>query len=164
MSEEVRSWLPQGASALTPYICPRECARAIDWYVDVFAAQESGERFTEPGGTVGHASINIDGVEIMLSDAHPDYGAVAPEVGNTTATYALNVYVPDVDSTMTAAEEAGATIQRPAEDQFYGSRLATMVDPFGVRWMVSTHVRDVSAEEMSKAAGEYSGPEPGTVQ
>lgn len=157
-----RSYLPSGGSVVTPYICPRECALAIDWYVDVFGAQESGDRFTEPGGTVGHATINIDGVEIMLSDAHPDYGAVAPEAGNTTATYALNVYVPDVDATMRAAEEAGATIQRPAEDQFYGSRLGTMVDPFGVRWMVATHVHDVSAEEMAQAAAEYSGPEGGT--
>lgn len=163
MSE--KSYVPSNSSVLTPYICPRECSNAIDWYADVFGAVEEGDRYVEPAGDVGHAAIRIDGALIMLSDAFPNYGAVAPEDGNKTATFALNLYVPDVDATMAAAQKAGATIQRPAEDQFYGARLGALIDPFGVRWMVATHVRDVSADEMAKAAEAYgnAGAEQGPV-
>lgn len=160
-----KSYVPSGSDALTPYICPRECAKAIDWYADVFGAVEEGERYVEPNGGVGHAEIRIDGAAIMLSDAFLDYGTAAPDVGNTTTTYALNLYVPDVDATVAAAEKAGAVIQRPVEDQFYGARMGTLIDPFGVRWMVATHVRDVSPQEMATAAEAYgeAGAEPGPV-
>lgn len=159
-----KPYVPSYSGVLTPYICPRECAKAIDWYADVFGAVEEGERYVEPAGSVGHAAIRIDGAIIMLSDAFPDYGAASPQAGNT-ATFALNLYVPDADATVAAAERAGAVIQRPVEDQFYGARMGTLIDPFGVRWMVATHVRDVSPEEMAKAAETYgeSGAEPGPV-
>lgn len=160
-----RPYVGPGGQVLTIYICPRDAAAAIDWYGEVFGAVETSDRFTDPDGRVGHAEIKIDGTRILLSDAHPDYGAVAPEPGAVTATFALSVYVPDVDATMAVAEKAGATIQRPAEDQFYGSRMGTMIDPFGVRWMVNTHIREVSQEEMAEAVKDYSeaGPEPGQI-
>lgn len=161
---EARRYVPPGAGELTPYICPREAAKAIDWYVELFGAVETMQRFLEPGGKIGHAELSIGDAQIMLSDAHPDYGAVAPEPGNTTATFALNLYVPDADATMAAAEQTGATVQRPVEEQFYGSRMGTMIDPFGVHWMIGTHVRDISAEELAKAAEDYTGAEPGPVQ
>lgn len=119
-----RSYVPADAPALIAYICPRDCGRAIEWYTRVFGAVEEGERYIDPEGRVGHATLRIDGATIMLSDAYPDYGAIAPEPGNKAATFALNLYVPDVDAVMKAAEEAGATIQRPAADQFHGARLA----------------------------------------
>lgn len=161
-----KSYVPPHNAVLTAYICPRNAGAALDWYIQVFGAEESGQRFIEPGGKVGHATISIDGAEIMVSDAFPDYGAVAPDEGNTTATFALNLYVPDADATVAAAERAGAAVQRPVEEQFYGSRMGTVVDPFGVRWMIGTHVRDVSADEMSKAVSDYqqSGSEPGPVE
>ncbi len=163
---QAQSHVPGDDQLLTPYICPREAARAIDWYAEIFGATETVDRFVDPDGKVGHAGISIGGAHIMVSDAYPDYGAVAPEGGNTTATFALNLYVPDVDATMRAAEQAGAAIQRPPEDQFHGSRQGTMMDPFGVRWMVATHLRDVSAEELSKAAGDFNdiGAERGPVE
>ena len=74
--------VPPGTSAVTPYLCVRRCSAAIDWYVEVFGAVEDGPRYTDPDGRVGHASIRIGGAEIMLSDAYPDYGAVAPEAGS----------------------------------------------------------------------------------
>lgn len=159
-------YVPPNESVLTPYICPRECARAIEWYSRIFGAVERAERYVAPDGQVGHATIRIDDSEIMLSDAYPDYGAVAPEAGNKAATFALHLYVPDVDATMAAAEKAGATIQRPAEDQFFGARMGTLIDPFGVRWMIGTHKRVVSAEDMAKAAQEFAktGVQPGPAE
>jgi PhnB protein len=63
--------------------------------------------------------------------------------------------VADVDATIAAAEQAGAMVQRPAEDQLYGRRIGTIIDPFGVRWMIATHIRDVSQEELDRAAAGF---------
>ena len=147
--------LPPGTSTVTPYICVRRCSAAIDWYVEVFGAVEAGPRYTDPDGRVGHAEIRIGDAQVMLSDAYPDYGAVAPEEGVATATFALQVYVPDADATVAAAERAGAAVQRPVAEAFYGDRMGTLLDPFGVRWMVGTHVRDVSADETAAAAERF---------
>jgi PhnB protein len=155
MSKSSKDYVPADAAVLAPYICPRECAKAIAWYGRVFGAVEKGERYVDRDGRVGHAAIVIDGAEIMLSDGYPDYGAVPPRAGNKTATFALSLYVPDVDTTMRKARRAGAVIQRPPEEQFHGSRMGTLVDPFGVRWMISTYKRYVTAAELARAAAEY---------
>ncbi|MEY9536066.1 VOC family protein [Sinorhizobium fredii] len=88
-----------------------------------------------------------------------------PEPGSKTATFSLHLYVPDVDSMMRTAAAAGATIQRPAANQFYEDRMGTLIDPFGVRWMVSTHKSEASPEELAKAAVEFkkTGAKPGPV-
>ena len=158
------NYVPAGGQVLTPYICPRNAARAIGWYADVFGAQETVERFVDPDGRIGHAQVSIAGADLMISDAHPDYGAIAPEPGSPWATFALSIYVPDADATVAAAERAGATVQRPVEEQFYGSRMGVIMDPFGVRWMVNTHVREVSEAEMAQAAHDYPGAAAGPVE
>ncbi len=160
---ETDSFVPPGGQVLTPYICPRDAVRAIGWYADVFDAVETVERFVDPDGRIGHAQIDIGGADIMISDSHPDYGAVAPESGAQVATFALSLYVPDADATVAMAERLGATVQRPVDEQFYGSRMGVILDPFGVRWMVNTHVHDVSGAEMGQAAREYPGAAPGPV-
>jgi PhnB protein len=140
---------------VTPYICPRDAARALDWYCEVLGAEEVGDRFVDPDGRIGHAEIAIGGSAVMVSDAYPDYGITAPSEDDALVTFALNVYVPDADATVAAAAAAGATVQRPVEEQFYGSRMGTIVDPFGVRWMIGTHVRDVSAQDLAAAAAGF---------
>jgi PhnB protein len=65
-------------------------------------------------------------------------------------TSSLMIYLPDVDAAFAGAIEAGATEERPVADQFYGDRTGTLVDPFGHRWMISTHVEDVTPEEMDR--------------
>jgi PhnB protein len=146
-----RSHIPADAQVLTPYICPRNAAAAVDWYVKVLGAVEPSCRFIDKDGRVGHTEILLDGARIMVSDAYPEHGTNAPEAGNVSSSFALNLYVPDADATVAAAEAAGATVQQRVKEQFYGARVGTMIDPFGVRWMICTHVRDVSADEMAKA-------------
>jgi PhnB protein len=159
------SHVPPGTSVVTPYVCVRRCSAAIDWYGDVFGAVEEEPRYTDPDGRVGHASIRIGDAQVMLSDAYPDHGAVAPGEGVTTATFALQIYVPDADTTVADAERAGAVVQRPVAEQFHGSRMGTLMDPFGVRWMVGTHVRDVDADTTAAAAERFAatGAEPGPL-
>jgi uncharacterized glyoxalase superfamily protein PhnB len=142
--------------SLTPYITPRRCADAIAWYVEVLGAVEVGERYVDPDGRVGHAELSWDsGDVLMLSDAYPDFGAVAPPEGASASSFALHLDVPDVDATLAAARAAGAEVHRPAEDQPDGERRGSFVDPFGVRWMVSTTVREVSQEELSAVVAEF---------
>ena len=148
-------YVPTGTSAVTPYVCVRRCSAAIDWYAEVFGAVEDGSRYTDPDGRVGHASIRIGGAEIMLSDAYPDYGAVAPEEGVATATFAVQVFVPDADATVAAAERAGAQVQRPVSEAFHGSRMGTLMDPFGVRWMVGTYVHEVADDDLTAASERF---------
>ncbi len=145
------------AVGLTPYVCPRHCAKAIDWYVEVFGAVELGEPYVDPDGRIGHAEVVLGEATLMLSDEYPAYGTVAPPSDNTSATFALQLHVVDADATVTKAADAGATVQRSVDEEVAGYRIGTLMDPFGIRWMVSTKVREVSAEELAaevKAFGE----------
>ena len=137
------------ATELTPYVCPRRCTEAIDWYAEVFGAVEDGQRYVDPDGRIGHAEIQIGSARLMLSDEYPDYGAVAPPPGNTTATFALQLHLPDADVVVAKAAAAGAVVQRSVDEEVAGYRMGTIMDPFGIRWMVSTKVREVSAEELA---------------
>jgi PhnB protein len=151
-----KSYVPPKGRVLTPYLCCREAAKAIDWYGEVFGARLTWDPFVDPDGRIGHAELEIDGAVFMLSDGYPDAGVEAPPE-DILPTYAMNLYVPDVDATTAAAEKAGATMQRPPGDTFHGARTATFVDPFGVRWMVATHLRQVSDEEFEAARADFAG-------
>jgi PhnB protein len=151
---DTSGYQPAGAHTVTPYLAVANTAKAIDFYVEAFGATETGERFVDPDGRIGHAEITIGDSVVYLSDEYPDFGATAPTTLGGTAV-ALTVYVPDVDAAVAAAEKAGATVDRAIEETFYGTRRATITDPFGHRWMVGTHVRDVSAEEYRKAVDDF---------
>jgi len=110
-------------------------------------------RFGEPGGPVGHAELAIGDAVIMLADEFPDIGVVSPKsLGGSPVT--LTITVPDVDGSVARAVAAGATLDRPVTDKFYGDRTGLVVDPFGHRWTISTHVEDVSFDEMMRRAEE----------
>jgi len=104
-----------------------------------------------PGGRVGHAELEIGNALVMLADEHPEMGALAPTtIGGTPV--GLHVYLEDVDAVAKKAVAAGATLKRPVENQFYGDRLGSIIDPFGHLWHLSTHVEDVSPEEIGRRA------------
>jgi len=140
--------IPDNYHAVTPYLVVQGAAKAIDFYKKVFGAQEV-MRMPGPGGKIGHAEIKIGDSIIMLADEHPEMDAHAPQsFGGTPVS--LLVYVTDVDSVFKQAVSAGAKELRPVKDQFYGDRSGVITDPFGHKWTVSTHVEDVSAEEMKR--------------
>jgi PhnB protein len=109
-------------------------------------------RLEGPGGKIGHAEIKIrDGAVIMLADEHPEMGALSPQsLGGTPVR--IHIYVKDVDALARQAEAAGAKIERPAADQFYGDRSCMIADPFGHLWGFATHIEDLSSEEIRKRA------------
>ncbi len=147
--------IPDGYPQITPYLCVDGAAAAIDFYSTVFGATER-MRMPAPDGKIGHAELQIGDSVIMLSDEHPEMNMRSPKtIGATPVT--LSVYVEDVDGVVERAVGAGATALGPVEDQFYGDRSGRFADPFGHRWIVATHIEDVSEEEMAKRASEAMG-------
>jgi PhnB protein len=142
--------IPDGYPAVTPYLVVEGGVRAIDFYKQIFGAQER-MRMAGPDGRIGHAELQIGDSVIMLADEHPAMGAKAPKAFGGSPV-SLMIYVTDVDAVVKNAADAGAKIVRPLENKFYGDRSATIEDPFGHSWTVSTHVEDVSPEEMQKRA------------
>lgn len=105
----------------------------------------------QPDGRIGHAEIKIGDSTIMLADEYPDIGARSPQsLGGSPVSILL--YVEDVDTVFAQAVAAGAKVQRPLADQFYGDRSGGVTDPFGHVWYIATHKEDVSPEEMKKRA------------
>jgi PhnB protein len=147
---------PEGYHTVTPSLTVRGGAAALDFYARAFGATEH-YRLASPDGKIMHAEFQIGDSRIMISDEYPDWGAFAPEAGKGAA---FMIYVPDADAAYKKALDAGATtIQEPA-DQFWGDRTARVADPYGYRWTVAAHVRDVSPEEIAKGAAEWTGKKP----
>jgi len=147
------NYLPEGYSAVMPYLVLNGAAAAIDFYRKVFSAVEI-MRISQPGSDmIGHAEIRIGNSVIMLADEHPGMIFRGPKsLGGVSIT--LVIYVPDCDAVMQRALAAGAKELRPVQDQFYGARSGTIEDPFGHVWTISTHKEDVSPEEMARRAAE----------
>lgn len=144
--------IPDDYRGATPYLCIKDAARAIDFYVKAFGARET-MRMAQPDGRVGHAEIRIGNAPVMLADEFPEMGFRSPKTLGGSPVNIL-VYVEDVDAFAKQAEAAGATIKRPLADQFYGDRVVVLEDPFGHSWSFATHVEDVSPDEMRKRAAE----------
>jgi PhnB protein len=143
-------YIPEGYHNATPYLIIKGAARAIDFYKQVFGATEL-MRFPGPGGAIGHAEIKIGDSPIMLADEAPQMGYRSPQsIGGTPVS--LMLYVQDVDKVVDQAVKAGAKLERPVTDQFYGDRNGTIQDPFGHVWTIGTHKEDVSPEEMQRRA------------
>ncbi|HET9024432.1 MAG TPA: VOC family protein [Burkholderiaceae bacterium] len=144
---------PEGYHSVTPYLIVNEAAAAIEFYGRAFGATEL---FRLPmADKVGHAEIMIGDSHVMLSDEWPDMNLRGPKArGGPTAS--LMVYVDDVDASFARAVKAGATVERELEDQFWGDRTCTVVDPYGHRWMLGTHVEDVPPEELQRRMAEWS--------
>ncbi len=140
--------IPPDFHAVTPYLCVRDAARAIEFYKRAFAAREL-ERMATPDGKIAHAEISIGDSIIMLSDEHPEWGNKSPQTLNGS-TVSLVLYLADVDQAFDRAVKAGATVAEPVTDRFWGDRSGSVTDPYGHKWMLLTHVEDVSPEEMKR--------------
>ena len=140
-----------------PYLRVHNTAEAIAFYERAFGARELF-RLCEPGGRIGHAEIEIGPATLMLSDEYPEHGIRGPRsLGGTT--FSIHLHVANVDSAFARAVSAGATVVRPLQDQFYGERNAQVRDPSGHCWDISTHIEDVSPEEMQKRLTAMTEPE-----
>jgi PhnB protein len=139
--------IPEGYHTVTPYLVVHDAAKAIDFYKRAFDATELF-RMEGPPGKIGHAELQIGDSKIMLAD-EMGAGAGSPKsVGGTTG--GIFLYVKDVDSAFNKAVSAGAKVDMPLADQFWGDRYGKLSDPFGHSWSMATHKEDVAPEEMKK--------------
>jgi PhnB protein len=142
--------IPDGYHAATPYLIVKGAADAIEFYKHALGATEV-LRMADPQGRIGHAEIKIGDSVIMLADEHPGMGYRSPRtLGGSSVSILL--YVEDVDAVFERSVKAGARVQRPVADQFYGDRSGTLEDPFGHVWTVATHIEDVAPEELERRA------------
>lgn len=147
------SYIPKQYHAVTPELTIRGAADAIDFYKKAFGAVEI-ERFLGPSGKIMHAEIKIGDSIVMLSDEFPEMGNKSPEsLGGCTG--GLLIYVDRVDDVYNRAVKAGATSLYPPQDMFWGDRFGTLKDPFGHRWSIATHVKDLTKEEILKGQKEF---------
>jgi PhnB protein len=142
------SYIYPGAHTLNAYVTIKGCSEAIEFYKKAFGAKELG-RLLMPNGLIGHAEIEIEGSVLMMADENIEWGNKSPQtIGGNPMSFGL--YVKDADKVFQKALDAGATLVRPVEDMFYGDRVGQVMDPFGYKWMITTHKEDVSYEEMQK--------------
>jgi PhnB protein len=142
--------IPEGYHSLTPYFIVHNAREAIDFYKKALGATEI-MCMGPPGGKVHHAELRIGDSHFMLADEFPEMGAKsAKTIGGSPVSFML--YVEDVDFVAKQAVAAGMKEKYPVKNQFYGDRNGTFTDPYGISWTISTHVEDVSPEEMEKRA------------
>lgn len=140
--------VPQGFRTATPYLTVDDAARAIDFYKRAFGAEEV-VRMDMPNGKIGHAEIKIGDSMIMLGDEMPGTACQSPRTLHGT-TSGVMLYVDDVDSVFNKAVAAGAEVESPVTDMFWGDRYGRLKDPFGHSWSVATHKEDVAPAEMGR--------------
>jgi uncharacterized glyoxalase superfamily protein PhnB len=146
--------IPDGYHTLTPFLTVRDAERAIEFYKQAFGAVVKGGGVMKgPDGKVMHAELQIGDSVVMLSDEFPAFGAVSPQtLGNSSS--GLHIYVEDVDSAFGRAVKAGAIVEMPVADMFWGDRYGKLKDPFGHKWSIATHTADLSMEEMKRGMDE----------
>jgi PhnB protein len=144
--------IPEGFHSLTPALVCKGAARAIEFYKEVFHAKEL-HRMTGPGGTIGHAELQIGDSRLMLSDEFP---GMASAPGSTASPCSsLFVYSDNVDALFERALKAGAKVDMPLQNQFWGDRYGKIRDPFGHQWGLAQHVEDVAPAEMERRSREW---------
>jgi uncharacterized glyoxalase superfamily protein PhnB len=148
--------IPEGLHTVTPHLVCDGAAAAIEFYKRAFDAVETA-RLPGPGGKLIHAAIRIGDSAVMLVDEMPEHGALGPKTLKSTPV-TLHLYVEDADTFFQRATAAGATVRMPLTDMFWGDRYGQLEDPFGHRWSVATHIRDVPAEEMQQAMRKMGSP------
>ena len=137
-------------TSLTFHFVTRDPAAAATWYTAVLGAEETS-RITLPGDQILTIELRLGDSTLALSDEFPDLGIVSPlTLGGTYG--ALHLAVADAGAAWQRALDAGATEFEPLHDAFWGKRTGQFIDPFGHRWAVDQHLRDVPPEEVERLA------------
>jgi uncharacterized glyoxalase superfamily protein PhnB len=155
MAKQASQPIPEGMHSLTPHLVCAGAADAIDFYKRAFNAIEQA-RMPGPDGKLIHAAVQIGDSTLMLVDENPQWGALGPKALKGSPV-TIHLYVPDVDATVAQAVAAGAKVTMPVADMFWGDRYGQLEDPFGHRWSVATHTRDLTSEEIREGMAKMAG-------
>lgn len=140
--------IPEGFHTLTPHLVVRDASRAIEFYKKAFGANMLGVH-KAPDGKIMHASLQIGDSMLMLNDEFPQ-GTPSPNSPGGGTSVSIFLYVDNVDALFNKAVSAGATVEMPLENMFWGDRFGSIKDPFGHLWSLATHIEDVTSEELEK--------------
>jgi uncharacterized glyoxalase superfamily protein PhnB len=137
---------------ITAHIIVQGAGRAAVFYRDAFGAEEI-ERIPTPDGRLMSVQLQIGSSRLHVADEFPDMGVLAPpSIGGTAVVLALEVA--DAEATYAQAVAAGAEVRQPLADMFWGDRHGQIEDPFGHRWNIYQHLRDVPHDEIVAAAAQ----------
>jgi uncharacterized glyoxalase superfamily protein PhnB len=147
--------IPEGYHTLTPSLTVDDAAQAIDFYKRAFGATELARAPAPDGERIWHAELQIGDSRLMLLDEFPEMGGCsAPKtLGGTTIS--LHLFVEDADAAFERAVDAGAAVEMPLQDAFWGDRYGKVRDPFGHVWSIATRKEEVSEEEQRRRAAAY---------
>ncbi|RJQ52117.1 MAG: VOC family protein [Desulfobacteraceae bacterium] len=143
--------IPEGFRSVTPMFMFKDARKAIEFYKKAFGATE---RFAMPGPDgkgVMHAELLIGDSIIMMGEENPNEPCKSAETmgGSPVSFY---IYLENVDEAFPKALKAGAEARMPVQDMFWGDRVGTVQDPFGYRWSLATHTKDLTPQEIQKGA------------
>ena len=144
--------VPTGFHTLTPHITVRNADQALEFYKKAFGAEVQNIA-RMPNGKVMHAALQIGDSKLMLNEESPEFGALSPLATGGSGVM-LHIYLENVDAAFDRAVSAGAQVKMPLMDQFWGDRYGVIADPYGHKWSLATHIKDMSAEEMQLAQDE----------
>ncbi len=151
MADQVKA-VPSGFHTLTPHITVRDADKALEFYKNAFGA-EVQHVARMPNGKVMHAALQFGDSKLMLNEESPEFGALSPLSTGGTGVM-LHIYTENVDAAFDRAVSAGAQVKMPLMDQFWGDRYGIVADPYGHRWSLASHIKDMSPEEMQRAQDE----------
>jgi PhnB protein len=147
MAKQARP-VPEGYSTITANLVCHNAARAIDFYKSAFGATEL-RRAPGPNGEILHAELQIGDSKFFVNDPMSKTPIPTPAEGVSNPMY-IHLYVPDADSLFKKAVSAGARVDMPIQDMFWGDRYGKLTDPFGQQWGIATHIEDVAPEDMQR--------------
>jgi PhnB protein len=148
------SAIPTGFHSVTPNLVVDRGADAISFYAGAFGAEEL--RRLDAAGKVLCAELRIGDAVITVNDEMPEHGNAAPDRDGSLPV-SLTLYCEDADALFGRAVDAGATAVQAPADAFFGDRVGTLRDPFGHKWAIATHLRDMTSEELAAAMGDMAG-------
>lgn len=135
-------------NSVIPTMMIKDAKKAIEFYKDIFSAKETYR--LEYHNKIMHAELSIGNITIMISEEMPGPSNHQHNTANCQPKMGLYIYVDDVDKVFKHAVKSGAKVYYPVKDQFYGDRMGTIIDPYGIPWNIATHLKDVSNEEIVK--------------
>jgi len=146
--------VPEGFHTVTAHLAVHGAAQAIDFYKKAFGAREIVRTLGPDGRLIMHAQIAIGDSMVLLHDEFPESGGQSPRtLGGSAVT--LHLYVDDADAWFERAVKAGATVEMPLQDMFWGDRYGQLVDPFGHNWSIGSRIEKLTEEEKRKRAASF---------
>ena len=145
---------PAGYHTLTPSLIVKDAHKAIDFYKRAFGASEI-DVMTGPDGRVMHAELKIGDSMFMMGEENPAWPQFKSAETLGASPISLHLYFPDADVAFKRALEAGAKVEMPVDNMFWGDRYGKVKDPFGYTWGIATRVKDLTPEQIRKAGQEW---------